>query len=431
MKSADMLARALLENHPAEAARVLDAGDPAESAKLLKRFPAETIGPVLARVSPSAAGAILSRLGEESARELLGRLEPREAAAIYGHLDEAIRTSAITGLAEDKARQLRQLLTYPPGSAGALMDPQVMSVTSDLTVQEAISALRRGRREATYYLYVTDRDRKLVGILTLRDLLFGAPRERVESLMSRELVSASVSTGRDEVMHLLRERGFQALPVIDGDGRLVGVVSQQEAVEAAQEEAFEDIQKMSGAGADEHALSSVGTAVRRRLPWLTVNLLTAFVAAAVVGVFEGVLARVTALAVLLPIVAGQGGNTGTQTLSVVMRGLALREIMPGSVRRLVFKELAAGVLNGLAIAVLTAAAVFAWDRRWALAAVIGAAMVVNMAVAALAGAAIPVLLKALGRDPAQSSGIFLTTVTDVVGFAAFLGLALAMEAHLR
>ncbi|MCC6738260.1 MAG: magnesium transporter [Planctomycetia bacterium] len=431
MKPGDMLARSLIENHPAEAARVLEAGDPSESAKLLKRLPGGVTGPVIARVAPAAAGAILSKLGEDATRELLAELEPRDAAAIYGYLDEAIRATALTGMSEEKSRKLRLLLTYPPESAGALMDPQAVALTSDQTVQEAISALRRGRRQATYYLYVTDRDRKLVGIVTLRDLLFGAPREKIDALMKRSPVSVPVTTDREEVMALMRERRFLALPVVDGDGRLVGVVAQEAAVEAAQAEAFEDLQRMAGAGADEHALSSVSTVVRRRLPWLMVNLLTAFLAAAVIGVFEGVVARVTALAVLLPIVAGQGGNTGSQTLAVVMRGLALREILPGTLRRLVLKELGAGLLNGLAIALVTAGAVYAWDRRWALAVVIGASMIVNMVTAALAGAAIPVVLKSIGRDPAQSSGIFLTTVTDVVGFAAFLGLALAMEASLR
>jgi magnesium transporter len=215
-------------------------------------------------------------------------------------------------------------------------------------------------------------------------------------------------------------------------------VYKRQALQAGQEEAFEDLQKIVGAGADERALSPVSTVIKSRLPWLYVNLLTAFLAAAVIGVFEGIIAKIAALAVLLPVVAGQGGNTGAQSLAVVMRGIALREILPGVKRRVILKETIGGLLNGIAIAVATSAFVFGW--RWlkgdsmafctGLALVIGLAMVLNMVVAAASGAVIPLLLKVMGRDPAQSSSIFLTTVTDVVGFASFLGFAVVFSSLL-
>jgi len=197
-------------------------------------------------------------------------------------------------------------------------------------------------------------------------------------------------------------------------------------------EAFEDLQKITGAGADERALSPVSMVVKSRLPWLLVNLLTAFMAAAVVGLFEETIAQVAALAVLLPVVAGQGGNAGAQSLAVVIRGLALREIITGVRKQVILKELTAGMINGVGTAVVAALAVFAWQmflqhsgatRAGALAGIIAVAMVINMAAAALAGAVIPLVLKIWGRDPAQSSSIFLTTVTDIVGFASFLGFA--------
>jgi magnesium transporter len=221
----------------------------------------------------------------------------------------------------------------------------------------------------------------------------------------------------------MRQHRLLALPVVDGDGRLLGVVRHDEILDAVQEEAFEDLQKLVGAGGDETVHSPLGTATRRRLPWLCANLLTAFAGAAVISLFEPLLARVTALAILLPIVSALGGNGGAQTLAVVMRGLALREIGPGAGRRLLLKEMLAGLLNGLAVGAVAAGAVFAWTRSGGLALVIGLAMVVNMVTAGLAGAAIPLALRALGRDPAQSSQIFLTTLTDMVGFAAFLGFA--------
>jgi magnesium transporter len=211
--------------------------------------------------------------------------------------------------------------------------------------------------------------------------------------------------------------------VVDFEDRLLGVIRQGEMLAAAQEEMSADLQTMVGASRDERALSPAGFAVRRRLPWLNVNLGTAFLAAAVVGLFEDVIARITALAVLLPVVAGQSGNSGAQALAVTMRGLALREVRLSQWRRLILKELVVGMLNGVAIAAVTAAGVYLWSRSGALTAVIGVAMVISMTVAGLAGASVPMVMKALGQDPATASSIVLTTVTDVVGFLSFLGLA--------
>jgi magnesium transporter len=303
------------------------------------------------------------------------------------------------------------------------MDPHITSIRIDLSVKEAIAALRRARRYTLYYLYVTDRDGKLVGVLNMRELLLASPRDLIEPLVRRDVITVPATLPRDKVADLIRQRRFVALPVVDSEGYLLGVVKPDEVLEALQQEAFADLQKMVGAGEDEKALSPVPVVVRKRLPWLYVNLATAFVAAAVVGLFESTIEKVTALAVLLPVVAGQGGNTGAQSLAVVMRGIALRELMPGTTRRLLLKETLGATLNGVAVALGTGIAVFFWDGRVGLMLVITLAMVVNMTAAGLSGAAIPLILRALGRDPAQSASIFLTTVTDVVGFAAFLGFA--------
>jgi magnesium transporter len=217
--------------------------------------------------------------------------------------------------------------------------------------------------------------------------------------------------------------GVAVLPVVDFNDRLLGVVRHAALLEAAREEVSIDIQTMVGVSRDETALSTVSFAVRKRLPWLEVNLVTAFMAASVVGLFEHTIARFTALAVLLPVVAGQSGNTGAQALAVAMRGLALREIRPRHWRRLVTKEMSVAALNGVAVALTTAVGVFFWSRSYGLALVIGVSMVISMTAAGLAGASIPVLLTALRQDPAQSSSIILTTVTDVVGFFSFLGIA--------
>jgi magnesium transporter len=419
----ESMVRAFASTHPVDAARALESLDPSRAAKILRRLPARLAGPVTERLAPDAAGAILTQVGPDGTRELLADVPTRQAAAILQHLEDAMREAALSGIAPERARGIQSLLQYPPDTAGGMMDPHISSIRIDLSVAEAIAALRRTPRHMLYYLYVTDRGGKLVGVLNMRELLLASPRDRIEPMVRRDLVTIPAGLPRDEVADLIQQRRFVALPVVDSEGYLLGVVKPDEILGALQQEAFADLQKMVGAGQDEKALSPVSVVVRNRLPWLYVNLATAFVAAAVVGLFEGTIEKVTALAVLLPVVAGQGGNTGAQSLAVVMRGIALRELVPGTTRRLVLKEGLGALLNGVAVALGTGIAVLLWDGRIGLMLIITLAMVVNMTAAGLSGAVIPLALRALGRDPAQSASIFLTTVTDVVGFAAFLGFA--------
>jgi len=420
------LVRSFAETHPEGAARALEGLDPCEAAGVLNSLPSEVVGRVAEHLMPHAAGAILAHFSVEQTKHLFEAMTLRQAAVFLQHIDEMRRREILASLPEDVSERLWTLTLYPPETAGGMMHPQVASLAIDLTTREAIDVLRRVPRQALYYLYVTDRSGVLVGVLNLRDLLLAAPHEPIEPKVKRNVTSVPVDMDREEVATLMRQRGFVALPVVSLEGRLLGVVKHDEVLDTVQEEAFEDLQKMVGAGGDESALSPVSTVVKRRLPWLCVNLLTAFLASGVVGLFESTIAKVTALAVFLPVVSGQGGNSGAQALAVVMRGLALKEILPGAGMRVVMKELIAGVLNGLAIALITGLTVGFWTRSVGMGLVIGLAMVVNMAVAALSGAAIPLVLEKMGRDPAQSSTIFLTTVTDIVGFAAFLGFAALM-----
>jgi magnesium transporter len=419
----ETMVRSFASTHPADAARVLEGLDAQAAAELLRRLTTRTAAQVTERLAPESAGVILTRIGPDASRQLLSSLPSRQAAAVLQHLEDTVRDAALSGLLPDRGRVLRDLLRHATDTAGGMMDPQITAIPVDLTVREAIATLRRARRETLYYLYVIDRERRLLGVLDMRELLLASPRDPIAPLVKPDVVTVPADMSRDGVTDLIRQRRFVALPVVDDQGHLLGVLKPDEMREAVEQEAFGDLQKMVGAGVDERALSPVTTVVAKRLPWLYVNLATAFAASAVVGLFEETIARVTALAVLLPVVAGQGGNTGAQSLAVVMRGIALRELVPGTGRRLLRKELLAALVNGMAVAAGTSLAVFLWDGRPALVAVIACAMVVNMTAAGLAGAAIPLLLRALGRDPAQSASIFLTTVTDVVGFAAFLGFA--------
>lgn len=426
MRPLESLLHSFVDLHPEDAARSIESLDPGEAGRLFETLPEAVAARLAERLNPHIVGPIFERLDPEHALRLLTSISPRPASAIVHHLSDSVRTDMLEKLPAQTSRQLRELSAYPPETAGAMMEPRVVSFSIDLTVEEATSAIRRARKEGLHYLYVTKRDGALAGVLTMRDLLLSMPNAKIEPLVKRNVLAIPETMPSEEVVALMRDRKFLALPVVDLDGRLLGVVKHNEALETGQLEAFEDLQKMVGVGGDERALSPVSIVVKRRLPWLIVNLVTAFMAASVVAVFEDTIARIAALAVLLPIVSGQGGNSGAQSLAIVMRGLALREILSGNRRRVIIKEITGGLLNGIAVALVTAAAVYAWKGNFGLALVILLAMIVNMVAASLAGAVIPMILKTLGRDPAQSASIFLTTVTDIVGFASFLGFAMLL-----
>lgn len=431
MTPLETLLRSFVEFHPEDAARAFEQLDKDERVRLFKTLPSRIAVALLQRTSPHLGASIIADLDTKTAAELISQLPSRLGSSILCQMEDSGREALIASLPENVSRTLIALGKYSGDTAGAMMEPRVASLSSDFTASEAISAIRKAPRDALHYLYVTRRDGTLKGVINMRDLLLSAPRDPIATLVKESVTSIPDTMPMSEVTELMRQRQFFVLPVVDFEGRLVGVIKKSDALRASQEAAFDNMQTMVGAGANERALSPVGMVIKSRLPWLLVNLVTAFMAAAVIGVFEGTIAKVAALAVLLPVVAGQGGNTGSQSLAVVMRGLALREIVPGTQKRLIRKELIGGVINGVAIALVTAIAVFGWrmvvgDSVTAgvgLSLVIGMAMIVNMAAAALAGAVIPLILQAMGRDPAQSAAIFLTTVTDIVGFAAFLGFA--------
>jgi magnesium transporter len=264
----------------------------------------------------------------------------------------------------------------------------------------------------------------------MRDLMLAPGGAELESVVKGEVFAVNAFLDREEVASELSKRRYFAAPVVDSENRMLGVIRSDQLISEVQAEATEDIQKIFGAGGDERSFSPITFSLRKRLPWLHVNLATAFLAASVVGLFQDIIARITVLAVFLPVVAGQGGNAGAQSLAVVMRGLVMREIPRGKAMRLILKESFVGVLNGLIIGTVTALVVWLWHGNPFLGIVIGLAMIVNLLAAGFSGAAIPITMKALGFDPAQSSNIVLTTVTDVVGFFSFLGFAVVFQAYL-
>jgi magnesium transporter len=422
----DALNRRFLTDYPREAARHLEELPTAKAAEVLAQQPAHVIVPVWQHFSQDTEERLLAAVSDKLRSTLLSELEPAPSATLLNRINPEIRAQYMAPLNPEIAKELDELMHYPPNTAGQLMDPRVMAFRADMGAREALTRLRRSKARALREIYVTDEEGRLNGRVEMQDLALAEPNQRLADI-SRPIVSAVQNlTPREEVVEILEQYKLPVLPVIDVNGRLVGVIHQAGLLTAMQEETSLDIQTMVGVSKDERALSKVPFAVIKRLPWLQINLLTAFLAASVVGLFEGTIAKFTALAVLMPVVAGQSGNAGAQALAVTMRGLALREIGARHWVRVVLKEVNVGLLNGLAIAITTGVAVFFWSHSFGLSLVIGISMVLSMIAAGFSGAIIPIALTRMGQDPAQSSSIVLTTVTDVVGFLSFLGIATLM-----
>jgi len=424
------LVGAYVDLYPAEAARLLEAAPVHEVVEFLGRQDATRAAAVLQRLSAHLAAQCLPRLDADVRTQLLAALEPARAASLLSRLEPGTHAEIVATLDASLARELQELASYPPDTAGQLMDTRVPTFEARLSVRETVAKVRSARRLATDGLIVVGQEGELVGVVSALEVMVARPDQSLGSLVTRPPPAVSGMAPREEVADLLTARDLRVLPVVDARGYVLGAIRQQALVQALQEQATADLTTMVGAGREERALSSPFLAVRKRLPWLNINLLTAFLAASVVGVFEDTIAQFTALAVLLPVVAGQSGNTGAQALAVVMRGLALREIRARHWVPVVLKESLAGTLNGVGIALVTAAGVYVWSGSWGLCAVIGVAMVLSMIIAGVSGAAIPMLLTWLRQDPAQSASIILTTVTDVMGFLSFLGLATLFAALL-
>jgi magnesium transporter len=418
--------------------------DPESVARILETLPEENIVRVLRELPPAVAAkafphlqagysaALLSSGTTELFKAVAGQLPPERAAQIFSRLTTEARARLVPFLPAKVRAQVQELLTYPEGSVGQVMSTNYSAFREELTVRETVTKIRRAsQREANHsYAYVVDGDGRLKGLVSIYDLLTAPRSESLKSLASIDLFTLDPFMDQEAAAHEISKRRYFAAPVVDGAGQLLGVVKAEQLLAGVKSNAASDMQKMVGVSAEERPFSSIWFSLRKRLPWLHVNLATAFAAAAVVSLFEGIIAKVTALAIFLPVVAGQGGNAGAQSLAIVMRGLVMREIPRERVKRLVLKEGLLGVINGAVTGAVTSLVAWVWMGNPWLGLVIGLGMIVNLACAGLAGAAIPILMKRLGLDPAQCSSIVLTTVTDIVGFFAFLGFAVVFQSYL-
>jgi len=354
---------------------------------------------------------------------------PDDAADLLDFIDEERRARILELLGATQGAKLESLLEGEEETAGSLMNTEFLALDEELTVAQAIESIRQyPRKESFFYVYCVDADHHLVGVLSLRSLILANAGARLKDLMVQSVVRTQIDSAPEEVAQLVSKYDLLSIPVVDHQNGLVGVVTVDDVLDVIQEQAEEDLLHLAGVDISERVSTPARESFRTRFPWLAVNLVTAFVAASVVRLFEPTIQKWTALAAFMPIVAGMGGNAGTQTLTVFVRALALGEIDWRTGSRPIMKELLVGLGNGLAIGAITATIVGLWTGQWVLACILLTAMCFNLVIAGVAGGVVPLLLERFGFDPAVASSIFVTTCTDVGGFFSFLGLAtLAMR----
>ncbi len=325
----------------------------------------------------------------------------------------------------DEPADVIALLQYPDDTAGGLMTQAVITLRAIWTVDEALAELRRigPRSDSTYYLFVTDDAGLLMGVIGLRDLVVVPVSALVSETMSTNVISVLATADQEECVRILSRHRYLALPVVDETGRFLGVITADDLIEVAEVEATEDMYRMVGISGEERALGSVNRSILKRLPWLAMNMATLFIAITVVDAFETVIASMVALAIFLPVVSGEGGNAGSQTATIIVRGLALGEISSRDGLRVLSKELRVALINGILIGLGTALVVYLWKQDWRIAVAINLAMVLNFLMAASTGVLIPLGLKKMNIDPALASAAFVTGFTDTFGFLFFLGIA--------
>ena len=378
----------------------------------------------ISELGPEAGAALLATRPAEEIAKLAQEIPSDDAAALIDYLPEDLSAAVLDLMRPKESGVVENLLEYEERTAGRIMNPHVFALSEDMTVGEAITELQSNRDvEMVFYLYVVDDRRHLVGVVSLRRLLLVAPETPLKRIMTADLMSARVDTDQEEVARQVASYNLLAIPVVDAENKLVGVITVDDVIDVIKDEATEDIYRLAGVAGDERAFTPALESLRKRLPWLGINLATAFLAAAVVGAFEGTISQVTALAVFMPIVAGMGGNAATQTLTVIVRGIALGELTWSNSRKALIKEAAVGLGNGVVLGLVAAAVAWATRGSPVLGLLLCAAMIINMFVAATAGTLVPLGLRAANIDPALASSVFITTLTDVFGFASFLGLA--------
>jgi magnesium transporter len=418
------------------AQRMIAAMHPAEIALLLESLPPRQRELVWSLVDPQIEGDVLLEVNESVRQELIEEMPPEELVAaaegmelddladLVGELPETVTLQVLRSMDQRDRERLRNVLSWPEDSAGGLMNTDTVSVRPDVTLEVVLRYLRmRGELPPrTDSLFVVDRDDRYLGTIALTRIITGDPEATVGDNLDSEAARIDPQTAATDVAQLFEDRDLVSAAVVGAEGRLLGRITVDDVVDVIREEAEHSVLSMAGLQDEEDLFAGIVPSTRRRLLWLGINLVTAFLAAAVVKTFEGTIEKVAALAALMPIVASMGGIAGTQTVTLIIRGLALGQVQWSNARWLLFKEIAVGGLNGLLWAAVVGVVTVLWFDTWQIAGIIAAAMLVNLLAAAAVGVLVPLALRRLDIDPALSAGVILTTFTDCIGFATLLGL---------
>jgi magnesium transporter len=425
-----------------QAVALVEALRPPDQADVFEELPPETQDLLLPRLNPEDSADILEELTDEDAAEVAARLGPTELARILNEMEPDEVADLLGDIAPDQvaealsalkdAEEIRPLLKHQDDTAGGLMTSIEVLLHKDITVAEALDHLRRAApdSETVYYLYVVDSDMRLVGVVSLRQLVVAPTTARIADLMDSDIIHTYATSDKEDAARLMARYDLLSLPVLDDEGHLLGVITHDDLVNVLEEEATEDIYRLGGLPSDQVVDVTVPSALRNRLPWLVLNLGTAMASATVLSLFQNTIAQAAVLAAFFPIVAGVSGSAGTQTLTVIVRGLALGEIQPRDGLRSLLREVLIGLTNGIVVGLLVATIALVWKKTPMLGAIVGAATLMNMICAGIAGVLVPLGIDSLKIDPALASPVLVTTLTDSLGYLFYLGLATLLIIYL-
>lgn len=417
----------LLDQHYADAADILDRMQPDDRAQLVLALGKDIDPDILPALDEEVRDQVVGVLGVQGIAAAVEAMDSDDAVAVIEQLDDDERRRVIQALPAENRAVIEQALAYPEYSAGRMMQREMIAVPEFWTVGDTLKYIQTTADELPdefYEVFVVDLRHHPIGRVSTARLLRAAPETPIREIVDADVEPVPAAMDREEVAMTFRDRDWVSAMVVDADGRLIGRITVDDIVDVIDEEAEDDMLRLGGVS-DSDIFRAVWGTVRARFTWLLINLGTAMLAASVIGLFEGTIEKVVALAVLMPVVAGMGGNAGTQTLTVTVRALAMKELTPGNARRVIGKELAVGLTNGLVFACLAGTISYVWFGQATIGFVLGCAMVINLTIAALVGILVPLALDRFKVDPAVASGVFLTAITDSLGFFAFLGLATA------
>jgi magnesium transporter len=416
---------------------IFGATHPADIAQLINDLPhefqlhafsildEETASEVLTDLHDTVREHILEHISDERLVNIVDELDTDEAVDIIADLDDDVTEKVLKKLDIEDRKNIKELMTFDEDTAGGIMQSECVSVNIDDTRDHLIKTIKKQTEEVDnlHYVFVVNDANRLVGILEITRLLWAKPNKTAEDLMESEIITVPVEMDQEQVAHIFRKYDLFVLPVVDSNYKLLGRITVDDIIDVIDEEASEDAFKLAGLGSDDKVFTSPLNSVKKRLPWLSLNLFTAMLVSSVVGLFENTIRELSILAVLMPIVAGLGGNSGTQTLTVITRGIALGELTIHNTLRAILKEISVGLINGVVVGSITLLAAYLLKGNMMLGVVMGTAMICNMFIAGLVGSLVPVILKSLKIDPALASSVIITMLTDMGGFASFLGLA--------